>query len=95
VTSRIDRNSRSLCYLIFSTRHLNATPEKRKNGEKFNTRVRFFAASDYPGLFHDRVCRIEEFLVGPTPTHRYAIAGKSSRILPSLPMLNESNQENR
>jgi hypothetical protein len=29
VTSRIERNSRVLNYLIFSTRQLNATPEKR------------------------------------------------------------------
>ena len=28
VTSRIRHNSRSLSYLIFSSRHLNATPEK-------------------------------------------------------------------
>jgi hypothetical protein len=28
VTSRIEDNSRLLSYLIFSTRHLNATPEK-------------------------------------------------------------------
>src|SRR6202046_3973014 len=45
VTSRIERNSRLFCYLSFSTRHLNATLEKRNNGEKFNTRVRLFAAS--------------------------------------------------
>src|ERR1700735_1211206 len=45
VTSRIEPNSRPLCYLIFSTRHLNATPEKRDDVEKFNTCVRFFAAS--------------------------------------------------
>jgi hypothetical protein len=31
--------------LIFSTRHLNATPEKRNFAEKFNTCVRLFAAS--------------------------------------------------
>src|ERR1700685_3918509 len=37
VTSRIERNSRPLCYLTFSTRHLNATPEKRNLVEKFNT----------------------------------------------------------
>jgi hypothetical protein len=46
VTSRIDRNSRILSYLIFSTRHLNATPENRNNVEKFNTCLRFCAASD-------------------------------------------------
>jgi hypothetical protein len=46
VTSRIAPNSRLLCYLIFPTRHLNATPEKRNFVEKFNTRVRFFAAFD-------------------------------------------------
>src|ERR1700735_4115223 len=46
VTSRIDRNSRPLCYLIFSTRQLNATLEKRKNAEKFNICIRFFAAPD-------------------------------------------------
>src|ERR1700735_5494670 len=45
VTSRIERNSRSLYDLIFSTRHLNATLEKRYNVEKFNTCVRFFAAT--------------------------------------------------
>jgi hypothetical protein len=42
VTSRIERNSRFLCYLTFSTRHLNATLAKRKNVEKFNTCVRLF-----------------------------------------------------
>src|ERR1700735_645741 len=42
VTSRIAPNSRLLSHLIFSTRHLNATLEKRKNVEKVNTRVRFF-----------------------------------------------------
>jgi hypothetical protein len=46
VTSRIDRNSRPLSYLIFSTRQLNATLEKREHAEKFNTCIRFFAASD-------------------------------------------------
>ena len=46
VTSRIERNSCLLRHLLFSTRHLNATPEKRKNVEKFNTCLRFFAASD-------------------------------------------------
>src|ERR1700735_705663 len=45
VTSRIKRNSRRLSHLIFSTRHLNATPENRNLVEKFNTRLRFFAAS--------------------------------------------------
>src|ERR1700735_1459789 len=45
VTSRIEPNSRPLCYLIFSTRHLNATLEKRNLVEKFNTCLRFFAAS--------------------------------------------------
>jgi hypothetical protein len=45
VTSRIAPNSRPLSHLIFSTRHLNATPENRINVEKFNTRLRFFAAS--------------------------------------------------
>src|ERR1700735_5426742 len=37
VTSRIQRNSRLLCYLTFSTRHLNATLEKCNLVEKFNT----------------------------------------------------------
>jgi RND family efflux transporter MFP subunit len=37
VTSRIERNSRAFCYLIFSTRHLNATLEKHENVEKFIT----------------------------------------------------------
>jgi hypothetical protein len=46
VTSRIEPNSRPLSYLIFSTRHLNATPEKRTNVEKFNICIRFFAAPD-------------------------------------------------
>jgi hypothetical protein len=45
VTSRIASNSRFICYLIFSSRHLNATPVKRNFVEKFNTRLRFFAAS--------------------------------------------------
>jgi hypothetical protein len=42
VTSRIQRNSRAFCYLIFSTRHLNATLEKHKNVEKFNTSPSLF-----------------------------------------------------
>src|ERR1700734_2258597 len=46
VTSRIDCNSRAFCYLIFSTRHLNATLENRNNVENFNTRLRFLAAPD-------------------------------------------------
>src|ERR1700735_1661607 len=37
VTSRIQRNSRFFSDLSFSTRHLNATLEKRHNVEKFNT----------------------------------------------------------
>jgi hypothetical protein len=37
VTSRIDFNYHLLSHLVFSTRHLNATPQKRKNVEKFNT----------------------------------------------------------
>ena len=37
VTSRIHSNSRAFCYLIFSTRHLNATLENRETGEKFIT----------------------------------------------------------
>jgi len=45
VTSRIEHNSRLLSHLIFSTRHLNATPEKRNFAGKFNTYVRLFAAS--------------------------------------------------
>jgi hypothetical protein len=40
VTSRIQRNSRFLNYLIFSTRHLNATLVKRTFVEKFNTSLR-------------------------------------------------------
>src|ERR1700735_4275685 len=59
VTSRIQRNSRAFCYLIFSTRHLNATLEKHKNVEKFTTS---------PSLF----CRFR--LARQTPTsHRAAI----------------------
>jgi hypothetical protein len=46
VTSRIHRNSRPLSYLIFSTRHLNATLENRENVENFNICIRFFAAPD-------------------------------------------------
>jgi hypothetical protein len=42
VTSRIESNSRLLSYLTFSTRHLNATLEKRSFVEKFNTRYRNF-----------------------------------------------------
>src|ERR1700735_5601928 len=45
VTSRIEPKLRLLSYLIFSTRHLNATPENRNFAEKFNTWLRFFAAS--------------------------------------------------
>jgi hypothetical protein len=101
VTSRIDRNSRFLCYLIFSTRHLNATLVKRNFVEKFNTCLRFFAASHSFAnctisqrnersqdrtLTRDGMRRIEELSFGHTPTHRYAIAGKSSRISPSLPV---------
>jgi hypothetical protein len=48
VTSRIARNSRLLSYLIFSSRHLNATPVNRNSVEKFNTRLRLFAASRRP-----------------------------------------------
>jgi hypothetical protein len=44
VTSRIQRNPRFLSYLIFSTRHLNATLEKRNFVEKFNT---FFAHGSF------------------------------------------------
>jgi catalase len=39
--------------LIFSTRHLNATLEKRHFAEKFNIRVRFFAAS--PSLAKQKI----------------------------------------
>ena len=46
VTSRIGLNFRPLSYLIFSTRHLNATLENRNNVEKFNICIRFFAAPD-------------------------------------------------
>jgi hypothetical protein len=42
VTSRIASNSRLFCYLIFSSRHLNATLVKDKNVEKFNTCLRLF-----------------------------------------------------
>jgi hypothetical protein len=59
VTSRIQRNSRFLSYLIFSSRHLNATLEKRTTVEKFNTRhsllcrLRFIAhAQNRPALHH-------------------------------------------
>jgi hypothetical protein len=45
VTSRIETNSRLLSHLIFSTRHLNATLGNRDFVEKFNTCLRFFAAS--------------------------------------------------
>jgi len=44
LTSRIECNSRAFYHLIFSSRHLNATLQNRKTVEKFNTRVRFFAA---------------------------------------------------
>ena len=47
VTSRIDRNSPALRYLTFSTRHLNATLEKRKNAEKFNTRPSLLIRHDF------------------------------------------------
>jgi hypothetical protein len=54
VTSRIDLNSRALSHLTFSTRHLNATLEKRENVEKFNTwrspfrRFRFIPQAQNP-----------------------------------------------
>jgi hypothetical protein len=44
VTSRIEPNSHFLNDLIFSTRHLNETPQKRQNVEKFNIRLRLFFA---------------------------------------------------
>ena len=47
VTSRIQRNSRFLSNLIFSSRHLNATLEKRKNAEKFNTRPSLLIRHDF------------------------------------------------
>ena len=47
VTSRIERNSCLLRHLIFSTRHLNATLEKRKNAEKFNTRPSLLIRHDF------------------------------------------------
>ena len=54
VTSRIDPNSRPLSYLIFSTRHLNATPEKRQNVEKFNIWLRLFFAFGF--AFFPLIC---------------------------------------
>src|ERR1700734_660856 len=53
LTSRIECNSRAFYHLIFSSRHLNATPEKRKNVEKFNICIRFFAA---PAVSSVRKC---------------------------------------
>ena len=55
VTSRIQRNSRRLSYLIFSTRHLNATLEKRKTVEKFNICLRFLFAARNLGLALTRI----------------------------------------
>jgi serine/threonine protein kinase/Flp pilus assembly protein TadD len=51
VTSRIHRNSRLLSYLVFSTRHLNATLEKRKTAEKFNTCPSLLIRRDFSKRF--------------------------------------------
>ena len=66
VTSRIESNLRFFSYLIFSTRHLNATLEKRDNVEKFNTCLRF----DF-----DRETRVPEPLENPFGPKDVWIAG--------------------
>jgi hypothetical protein len=47
VTSRIHFNYLLLSHLTFSTRHLNATPQKRKTVEKFNTCCSPFYRQDF------------------------------------------------
>jgi hypothetical protein len=49
VTSRIRLNLPHLSDLTFSTRHLNATLEKHKSVEKFNTCVRLFVVRQPDG----------------------------------------------
>jgi hypothetical protein len=71
VTSRIDPNSSLLSYLTFSTRHLNATPEKRTNVEKFNT-------------WHSLFCRSERIRHSRNRRAFYA-AQKSQRALAHHP----------
>jgi hypothetical protein len=76
VTSRIHRNSRAFCYLIFSTRHLNATLENREIGEKFTTSPSLFCRfpprlsprprwSPWPRL------SLQKDACGPGFAHRY------------------------
>jgi 23S rRNA pseudouridine2605 synthase len=51
--------------LIFSTRHLNATPENRNNAENFNTRLRFFAATRRPAIL--RLASHKKLVSAATP----------------------------
>jgi hypothetical protein len=59
VTSRIHRNSRFLSDLILSTRHLNATLEKRHNAEKFNTCPSLLIRHDHLKLIAAEITRTE------------------------------------
>jgi hypothetical protein len=68
VTSRIEPNSPLLSDLIFSTRQLNATPEKRQNVEKFNIWLRFVFAFGFT------------FFSGPSP----CVRAKRERMLPCI-----------
>jgi hypothetical protein len=58
VTSRIECNYRFVSHLTFSSRHLIATLEKRKNVEKFNTwrslPARFLEPSRFPEPVHSK-----------------------------------------
>ena len=88
VTSRIASNSRLLCYLIFSTRHLNATLEKRNLVEKFNT---FFKQSftHVSGLDLTNVVRKEG--VEPPRPHGHRILSPARLPIPPLPHRNPNN----
>src|ERR1700735_2989529 len=68
VTSRIERNSRLLCYLTFSTRHLNATLEKRSFVEKFNTR-----SWNFDRIQIGRWWAIKDLNLGPLPCEGSAL----------------------
>jgi hypothetical protein len=68
VTSRIECNSRLLCYLTFSTRHLNATLEKRSSVEKFNT-----PSWNFDRISIGRWWAIKDLNLGPLPCEGSAL----------------------
>jgi hypothetical protein len=82
LSSRIQRNSRLLCYLIFSTRHLNATLEKRNLVEKFNTFVKQ-SFTHVSGLDLTNVVRKEG--VEPPRPHGHRILSPARLPIPPLP----------